>query len=570
MDNQLPKPIIILISAFQGLALTLLYQSVEHQVWPATNSMWLIALATLFISAPLLTLFCITQNNTKQVVKYILPFSILLSSLGAYVGLQLEPKQHVYNDAVLISFIFTALLACFKALMYIQQFLSNKAISYPSLFTISWRNFIMFAECWIFVGVFWGILNLGASLFHILEIDVFKTLLEKDWFVIPVLSLAFGFAIIVFRNILHTVDNISTILQTLIKFLLPALTVVSLGFLITLAFTGLNTLWKTGSGSFLVMWLQALTLFFVNTVYQEDSDKKPYNLLLHRLIFLGVALLPIYSLISAYGLWLRVEQYGLTVERCWAILVWALLACFSFGYFIGIVKKRDAWLHSLSTVNISMGIIVLISMLLVNSPILNFQSISANSQIARLEVGKVNYDDFDYSYFGRSLGRQGYLKMQELKEKLKNSAPDKVAIIDRMYVNSEIVEGGNSFTEFEQLLTFWPSPKSVPSALIQALYKDETQEQWSTYYGNNYYLLAEDLNGDEIPEFIVITENNYHTSAKLWFEDQGNWQSIYMSTHNPDDIRYIKSLIENSEVKVVKPEWKDLKIGNLEFRVQTP
>jgi|TARA_R110000803_G_C11982643_1_gene320966 hypothetical protein len=47
---------------------------------------------------------------------------------------------------------------------------------------------------------------------------------------------------------------------------------------------------------------------------------------------------------------------------------------------VGIIKQRDAWLEILSTVNISMGIVVLVFMLLVNSPLLNFQSIAAASQ----------------------------------------------------------------------------------------------------------------------------------------------------------------------------------------------
>ncbi|WP_105175154.1 DUF4153 domain-containing protein [Pseudoalteromonas sp. T1lg122] len=568
MDNKLPKPLIISISLIQGIVLTLLYQSIEQNFWPATNPVWLTSLATLAISLPLLTFLCITQSNIKETVKYIVPFAIVVSLLGAYVGYQQEPKEYINNGTAMAVFCFTALIASFKALMYIQQYISNKKVSYSTLFKLSWRNFIIFGECWLFVGIFWGILNLGAGLFAVLEIEFFKELLKKDWFVIPVLNLAFGFAIIVFRNIIHTVDNISTILQTLIKFLLPALTIVSLGFLITLPFTGLGALWKTGSGSLLVMWLQALTLFFVNTVYQDESHQRPYNLVLHRLVFIGVALLPIYSLISIYGLWLRIEQYGLTVDRCWAILVWALLACFSFGYLVGILRKRDAWLETLSSVNIAMGIAVLAAMLLVNSPILNFQYISAQSQLSRLEEGKISYDDFDYAYFGRSLGRQGYLQLQTLKEHLKEVSPEKIAIIDRMYVNHQVETNENSFSEFETLLTFWPRKEAFPEDLLNVIYEEETERRWSTYRGNTYYFVAQDLNDDGIPEYIVITENNYQTSADMWFKNNGKWESKYMTTHNPDENRYIKDSIQDSEIKTVKPKWNNLKVGNIEFKAQ--
>lgn len=567
MDNQLPKPLIITISLIQGLLLTLLYQSVEHKVWPSTEPLWIVSLVTLTITLPLLTFLSITKANANVTVKYLLPFTLLLSVLGAYVGYQLEPVEYVNNSSIIAIFTFTALIASFKALMYIQQYLSGEDISYSSLFKLSWRNFIIFGECCLFVLIFWAILHLGAGLFSVLEIEFFTELLKKSWFVIPVLNLAFGFAIIVFRNITFTVDNISTILQTLIKFLLPALTIVSLGFLATLPFTGLEALWKTGTGSLLVMWLQALTLFFVNAVYQDDSNERPYHSILHRLIFIGVAILPIYSLISFYGLWLRIDQYGLTVERCWAVLICLLLACFSFGYLIGIIKKRDAWLETLSKVNISMGIVLLVFMLLVNSPLLNFQSISAKSQLSRLHNGEITLDDFDYKYFDRALGRQGYLILQELKNELKESNPEKVAFIDRMYINHENIDHDDlSLEDFNTLVTYWPSKNEFPVDLIAAVYSDKTKNDWTTYRGSNYYFIAQDLNDDDKLDYIVIEESNYSTSADFWFLEAEKWKSKYMQTSNPNDNKLLKDYLLNNKISVERPKWKNLKVGDLTFR----
>ena len=566
MDHQLPKAFIIIVSLIQGILLTLLYQSVEHQVWPGTEPLWLIPLVTFTISYPVLTLLSITKTNAITTVKYLLPFTIILSILGAYVGYQQEPVEFVNNSSVIVTFCITGLIAAFKALMYIQQRLSNQEISYSSLFKLSWRNFIIFGECWLFVLIFWGILHLGAGLFSVLEIDFFKELLRKDWFVIPVLNLAFGFAIIVFRNIIFTVDNISTILQTLIKFLLPALTIVSLGFLATLPFTGLDVLWKTGTGSMLVMWLQVLTLFFVNAVYQDASHERPYHNILHRLIFVGVAILPIYSVISFYGLWLRIDQYGLTVDRCWAVLICVLLACFSFGYLIGIIKKRDEWLETLSKVNISMGIVVLVFMLLVNSPLLNFQAISASSQLKRLHNGNTSYEKFDYTYFDRSLGRQGYLELQKLKKELKGIAPEKIAIIERMYVNHKSIDKETlTLDDFNKFVNYWPSQDEFPKPLIKAVYDKAAKNDWSSYRENSYYFIAQDLNEDGDPDYVVIEENNYSTSAKRWFLKEEQWQFNYMKTSNPNDNKFIKDYLLNNQIEVIKPKWNNLKVGDLTF-----
>ncbi|MFQ3259161.1 MULTISPECIES: DUF4153 domain-containing protein [Pseudoalteromonas] len=569
MDSQLPKSFIIILAVLQAIALTLLYSSIENNVWPATSPTWLVSLITFSMSFPLLMLMTVNKNNIKTSLLLILPFSLLLSLLGAYVGFQQEPQEYVSNNTLMSVFIFTSLIAGFKGLMYIQQFGSSENVSYSRLFKLSWRNFIIFGECWLFVLIFWGILNLGAALFDILDIEFFSELLRNEWFWIPTLTLAFAFASVIFRKLLNIEDNIAFLLQTLIKFLLPVLSVISLGFLATLPFTGLNKLWETGSGSLLVMWLQVLTLFFVNTVYKDDSSVRPYHMLLHRLVFISVALLPVYSVISAYGIYLRVEQHGLTVDRCWGILIWFLLACFSFSYLVGIITKRDNWLEPLSKINIVMGWVVLVSMLAVNSPLLNFQSLSTNSQIARLDADKVTIEKFDYYYFEYSLGRQGYLAMQLLKQKIETSHPEQYAIIDRMYVNNEFaLTLEHTVDDFIERSVFWPSQALIPQGLIEAVFSEQHFYDRNSLKEHTYYFIGMDLNKDDELDFIVIDESNENISAYFWLFDMGKWRSRYMNVENPEEIRYFKSMIDNNELSLVEPEYSNLKIGDVVFKVR--
>ena len=569
MDSQLPKSFIIILAVLQAIALTLLYSSIENNVWPATSPTLLVSLITFSMSFPLLMLMTVNKNNIKTSLLLILPFSLLLSLLGAYVGFQQEPQEYVSNNTLMSVFIFTSLIAGFKGLMYIQQFGSSENVSYSRLFKLSWRNFIIFGECWLFVLIFWGILNLGAALFDILDIEFFSELLRNEWFWIPTLTLAFAFASVIFRKLLNIEDNIAFLLQTLIKFLLPVLSVISLGFLATLPFTGLNKLWETGSGSLLVMWLQVLTLFFVNTVYKDDSSVRPYHMLLHRLVFISVALLPVYSVISAYGIYLRVEQHGLTVDRCWGILIWFLLACFSFSYLVGIITKRDNWLEPLSKINIVMGWVVLVSMLAVNSPLLNFQSLSTNSQIARLDADKVTIEKFDYYYFEHSLGRQGYLAMQLLKQKIETSHPEQYAIIDRMYVNNEFaLTLEHTVDDFIERSVFWPSQALIPQGLIEAVFSEQHFYDRNSLKEHTYYFIGMDLNKDDELDFIVIDESNENISAYFWLFDMGKWRSKYMNVENPEEIRYLKSMIDNNELSLVEPEYSNLKIGDVVFKVR--
>ena len=70
MDNQLPKSFMILLAVLQGIALTLLYRSLEGATWPASDPIWFTSLATFVISFPLLTLLAVEQGNIKKLLIY--------------------------------------------------------------------------------------------------------------------------------------------------------------------------------------------------------------------------------------------------------------------------------------------------------------------------------------------------------------------------------------------------------------------------------------------------------------------------------------------------------------------
>lgn len=566
MTLSFPKPLIFTLVLLQGIVLTALYRSVETHVWPATELPWLYALLTFSFCFPMLVLFCIDQDNTKQTLKVMLPFSLLLSVIGAYSGLQHEPAEFINNHTSTTFLYLGLLIAAFKGLMYGQQHLANQTVTYYSLFKLSWRNFIVFAESWLFVGIFWGILHLGASLFAILNITLFEELLDQDWFVIPTLTFAFSFAVILFRHIIHTADTIAAILQTLMKFLLPALAIISVGFMATLPFTGLSALWQTGSGSLILLWLQALTLFFVNAVYQSEASERPFNLFIHRLVFVSVALLPMYSMITVYGLWLRIEQYGLTVERCSALLVWAILTCFAFGYLFGIVKYRDAWLKVRCRVNVLMGKVVLVTALLINSPLLNFQTLSINSQLARLDNNQITLNEFDFHYVEYSLGRQGYLAMQSLKAKLNAEDAKHATVIERMYAFRLPVDNSDySQMEFANQVVYWPHRDAIPESLLAAVYNKKYNSTSQRPSQTSYYLIAQDLDHDGQNEYIEIEEENYSTTAYFWTFEHDEWRSIYMKSLNRDGNNVLKFALQENQISVERPKYDNLRIGDVVF-----
>lgn len=560
-DLQIHSRYIGLIALVQGLVLAYLYQSVEQEIWPGKDLTWLFALVTFFISFPSLLLLIASKSDYKAIIKGLLPFTILISVLGAYTGNQ----QSEFPDVSSTFFVFTfvMLVACFKAIMYIKLLANRCTINYESLFFASWRNAIIFTATLLFTSIFFGILHLGAALFNLLGIELFEDLLREEWFWVPALTLASAFAIYTFRNIIHLSDNISSILQILMKFLLPLLVFVSLGFLFTLPFTGLDKLWETRSGTFLLLWLTALSLFFINAIYHKGAENKPYNLIVHRFILVGVSVLPIYSVISAYGLLTRIDQYGFTPDRLWALSIWFMLSCFTVGYLYGILKLRDDWLQLQSKVNVIMGVVVLAFTLLVSSPLLNFKAISATSQMARYYSGEIKIKELDIYYFGNNLGKPGYDALQKLKAEIADTEPEMVVLIDKEYSYLEKRAKRRNGSQIDEPkpeveIVYWPNQEAFDVDLIAHLDEKERVIRWAELE----YRLSIDLNKDGKPEFIRITEQRNYFRAMLWSRTDEGWTSTQINITVPEgkDLEYS---LNNLKIELVDPKYKIIELDGI-------
>lgn len=564
-STQLPSKLMILISLMQGLGLLYLHQAIELHYWPHGQPEWLFAFYSVMFIWPIMLLLGLDQNNGRAMVKVTLPFALVSGLLGYYVGHQVTPIEHIRFNALLFSFVLTMAIATFKALMYSQQWARGERVTYSALFLWSWRNFLTLSLALLFAGSFWLLLMLWAALFKAINIDFFSNLFEQRWFYYPAIALANGFGIIIFRKLTHIIDTITRLQQALIKFLLVLLSLVSLLFLGALPFTGLEPLWESG-GSSLILWMQALILFFVNAVYQDEPDNWPYSVWLHRFIYISIAILPVYSLISFYGLSLRIDQYGWSLSRFWAYLIWFLLALFAIGYVWGIAKYRDSWTHQLSRTNVAIGLVVLVVMLSVNSPLLDFRKMVVADQLQRLADNKVTVEDFDLSYFRRHLARPGYEGLQTLKAKYGESHPSLLVRINALYANSNNERPSSTRDEFIAAITLLSD--NPPEALLMAIYQQETKNHWNIQQTQQYFLQALDLDKDGNQEYLWIEKKHEHTVIKLFFQQDQQWKSSYLGSfrEDKDSVDQFYQALLAGEIKVVPSRWNDVIIGDQRFR----
>ncbi|MCP5008768.1 MAG: DUF4153 domain-containing protein, partial [Aestuariibacter sp.] len=360
------------------------------------------------------------------------------------------------------------------------------------------------------------------------------------------------------------VDTIKRLQQALLKYLLVLLVFISLLFLIALPFTGLAPIWENGPGSYLILWMQACILFALNSVYQNDAEERPYGLLLHRFIYLGVLLLPCYSALVFYGLTARIDQYGWSLSRYWGMIVWALLALFALGYVAGIIRQRDAWIRSLGKVNVSMGCVFMLVLIAINSPVLDLRKLTVQDQVARLSSGDITLEEIDIQYFERHLAKPGYDAIQQWKSDYKTTNPGFVVRLNRLYMSNEPLN-----SEDDKLLVLSNieclNECNAPTELLDQIYTDRSQNRWGLMNNKHMYLLEADPNDDGEMEYLLIQENiNGFRSFYLYARVQQSWQSLTIQTLHPDENQPEVPLIESLgdlSIEYKTPKYKQMHIG---------
>jgi hypothetical protein len=552
---------LLAVSFVQGILLFWLYRAVDTDAWPSQSPLWSFPLWTLAVACPLLVLLSADRSNYVAVGKLVGAFGALLALLAVYTGWQAEPYDQFPISSLSFAFGLSITLACFKAAMYLQQRANGDTLTYPLLFTNSWRNFLIVALSLLFTLIFWLILVLWGQLFKVIGIDFFRELFKEDWFIIPSLTVAFGIGITLFRNLTRVIDNITKLLHWLTKLLLPLVIIVGVVFLSALPFVGLDILWATGSGTALLLWLLAITLFFTNAVYQDGREKDPYPRIIHQLIYIGLCALPIYSALSFYGLFLRLHQYGWTIERCWAFVVWLLLSLFAVGYVAGIVRRRSEWTSDLARVNTVMGLVVLAVMVLANSPILDFRKASLRSQLNRVQDEDMQLADIDFFYIKNHLARPGYLWMEDKKASLEGADAELLSLIEDPLPKRAAVSAQTSAESWSRV-TYRPESFELPFAVETMI-----DASFAKHEQGDPIIVQVDLDSDGENEYLLLFTNSYGLgNSILYYRNDIIWRQSNVRSHAwSDGKNTINERLREGEIELVEPRFKDVKIGDLLF-----
>lgn len=570
--NPLPlltKSVIIVVTVAQAASLLMLDRSLAWMTWPYEQPLWLFVFFTLFILAPVTLVLAVRDAKDKWLWLLLLGYACLLALLASYTGYQCEPAELIRCSTITPGFMLTMAVSWFILLSYFQTWLDakNRVFSYTSLFDHSWHNYLSLKLVTLFVGVFWGILGLWAMLFSVLDIDFFTQLFSTEWFIYPVTGFIAGCGLIIVRTQLNMVQVLRRILRVLLLSLLPVLCLLVFAFLTTLPFTGLELLWKTGYGSSLILWLTASVLFFCNAVYQDVIGERPYNLFFHRVVQATICALIVLCGLSLYGLSIRIGEYGWTVARLWGITVAVIFTVLVIAYAYAIVRKRDVWTDWLGEANKALAMVVVSVCIAVNTPLLDFRSITIHSQLERLELGQVAMDEFDYRYLASELGRDGYYALEALKSQPNVvNQPKIIELINIALKNSKTWSYGKQKLPFStekvlDLLRVYPVDLSPPESVLEQVY-EKINTGNSCVKGNYCYLISIGLGADAQPEYVFIDSRESWALVSIFqLTDDGNYQLIVTNSNNSLSRKEVKAAFDKGDFSVVKPRWNDLLIG---------
>ncbi len=320
--------------------------------------------------------------------------------LWSYGGFDVIPSQK--SDLVRIS------MAVFLIIPYFQCRIASWSwkIPYSEIFFQLCRNLDVYKRQSIVIAVFWGLLITAGLLFDIVGLHLVPLVIITPVCAVPLTSIIIAVSISV--AIKHPgIDSLGRWLLSVLAWLLPFFSLLSLAFLACLFWGGtssLNALWNTGQASTLMLMLQAGTIILANAAWLDGSKSAFRTRSIDILAQISLLCLPVYTVLCLYSLNLRISQYGLTTDRVQAGFLAITTGIWGVAY-AGTVIARN-WPLSIGRVNIACVLFMAAIVLLMNSPVLDPLRLSAYDQISRLKSGKVSPEDFDYAYLA-SLGRYG-------------------------------------------------------------------------------------------------------------------------------------------------------------------
>jgi hypothetical protein len=421
-----PRPatlLLILIAAVvQGWALYGLHTVLENDWWPASHPPALIALYTIAVFIPT-TVQLLAQLHRQRLfwpamAALALVFGYFGWHHGAVSGDDFVAQESLGGIAIAVTLVVLWLM--------LLPFLANRLregrwlAGYPDFFTTAWHNKLLLAEAALFAIVFWLLLGLWATLFRLLGIDFFQELFRQPVFIYPVTGIVFGLALYLIGSVERFVAVVLEQILGLFKWLAVIAGLILTLFSVALLFR-LPVLIGSSTrviGAAWLLWLLAVMILLLNAAYRDGTNARPYPAPLAAALRYITPAMVLVAVVALYSLAIRVEEYGLTTERIWALIVAVAGVLYAVGYAVAAFRSGP-WMAGIGKVNVFVAFALIVTLALTLTPLLSPYRLAAASQYDRIIEGRADsaaapYQNDSYRSLRFSMGRYGRERLEQL------------------------------------------------------------------------------------------------------------------------------------------------------------
>ena len=460
--------LLAMLGAAAGLASWLLLT--DGGGWRYTEEPSRIAGATFVVVAAIIFGFVLERRRAGWAALFALVSGLVVASVAWWNG---RPDQ--WSDVGPWRLVSAGLAIAIAApLFQVARDQGRWLLPYPEVHRHAWTNVVIWCAGWLFVGITWLLVFLLAALFELIGIDLLKDMIDESWFAHLLTGAAFGSAIGLLRERERIVGALRRVATAILSVLAPVLGAGLIIFLGALPFTGLEPLWEaTKSTTPILLSCVIGGLILANAVIGEsaqDEADEP-SPLRYGAMALAASLLPL-GVIAAISTGLRIDQYGLTPERLWAVVFTGVATAYGLAYLVALVRRRKGWAELARPANLRLSIGLCGLALLLSTPLLSFNAISARDQIARLNSGRTLPERFDWAALRFDFGPPGRRALERLKSSpnpvVRAKATEALAATDR-WALAEKVRVADARKGFADRVRVYPAGAALPPELIDAI-----------------------------------------------------------------------------------------------------
>lgn len=394
-----------LTGAFAGLSFHVLHLVLEREWLAERPAMALAAFAVVFFTA---LLGMAGPLPLRRAALSAAGLALVVSGLLALASLRFHTAGAVFGSAIPV---LAMLVLGFVPLPFLVAAQQSHWRDYPLLFLEAWTIVVRYAAAWLFVGVVWAVIFLSDLLLSMVGVTVIGALVGNPLVAMVITGAMLGLGIAVVDEMADVVSPY--LVLRLLRLLLPAVLLVLLVFLAVLPFEGLGKLFGSLSAAATLLTIAAMGATLVTSAIDQSDAEASRSPVIRRAAQAMALLLPAPAVLAAWAVWLRVDQYGWTPDRVFAATVAGLGLGYGALYALAVLRGRG-WEARVRQGNITMALALLLVSALLLTPLLDPQRLSAQSQLARLEDGRLSPDALDLAGLA-DWGRAGEAALAELE-----------------------------------------------------------------------------------------------------------------------------------------------------------